>query len=154
MADARSIVSAQGHTTETEGDIDAEGERLLAEHVATEHRHELVFVTEYPAAVRPFYHMRLEDGSNLTRGFDLLWNGLEVTTGAQREHRHDRLSAQAGADPSRIEIIQPYLDFFRHGCPPHGGFGLGLSRVLMCLLGSADVREVTFLHRDRNRLSP
>ena len=127
---------------------------LLAEHVAAEHGHELVFVTEYPAAVRPFYHMRLEDGSDLTRGFDLLWNGLEVTTGAQREHRHDRLSAQAGANPSRIEVIQPYLDFFRHGCPPHGGFGLGLSRVLMCLLGSADVREVTFLHRDRNRLSP
>jgi len=158
MADAHRILTEMGHRSAgpgaAEGDIDADGERLLAEHVAAEHGHELVFVTEYPAAVRPFYHMRLEDGSDRTRGFDLLWNGLEVTTGAQREHRHDRLSAQAGANPSRIDVIQPYLDFFRHGCPPHGGFGLGLSRLLMCLLGSADVREVTFLHRDKDRLSP
>jgi len=158
MAEAHRILAALGHRVvgpgTAKGDIDAEGERLLAEYVAAEHGHELVFLTEYPAAVRPFYHMRLEDGSDLTRGFDLLWNGLEVTTGAQREHRHDRLLVQAGANPSRVEVIQPYLDFFRHGCPPHGGFGLGLSRVLMCLLGLDDVREVTFLHRDRNRLSP
>ncbi|HEV2758524.1 MAG TPA: aspartate--tRNA(Asn) ligase [Acidimicrobiales bacterium] len=155
MAEAKEVLSATGHRpTSVEGDIDAEGERLLSEHVAGVHGHELVFLTEYPQAVRPFYHMRLEEGSELTRSFDLLWNGLEVTTGAQREHRHDRLSDQADANPARAEVIRPYLDFFRHGCPPHGGFGLGLTRVLTRLLGLDDVRETTFLPRDRHRLTP
>ncbi len=155
MAEARMILDRRGHRPlSPDGDIDAVGERLLAAHVAAELGHELVFVTDYPAAVRPFYHMRLEEGSDLTRSFDLLWNGLEVTTGAQREHRHERLVAQAGRNPSRVEVIRPYLDFFRYGCPPHGGFGLGLTRLLMCLLGVGDVREVTFLPRDRDRLTP
>jgi aspartyl-tRNA synthetase len=98
--------------------------------------------------------MRLDEGSELTRSFDLLWNGLEVTTGAQREHRHDRLRAQAATNPARLDVVAGYLDFFRHGCPPHGGFGLGLTRVLTRLLGLADVREATFLPRDRRRLTP
>ena len=155
MAEAQEVLAGLGHRSSApEGDIDAGGERLLARHVAGAFDHELVFVTEYPEAVRPFYHMRLDEGSGLTRSFDLLWNGLEITTGAQREHRHDRLLAQAARNPSRVDVIRPYLDFFRHGCPPHGGFGLGLTRVLMCLLGVDDVREVTFLPRDRERLTP
>jgi aspartyl/asparaginyl-tRNA synthetase len=155
MAEARAILATRGHAPAgPDGDIDAEGEKLLAAHVAAELGHELVFVTAYPEAVRPFYHMRLDDGSDLTRSFDLLWNGVEITTGAQREHRHDRLVAQAGRNPSRVDVVRPYLDFFRHGCPPHGGFGLGLTRLLMCLLGVADVRRVTYLHRDRDRLTP
>ena len=155
MAEAQEILAGRGQRpTAAEGDIDAEGERMLAEHVAEVHGHPLVFVTEYPEAVRPFYHMRLSDGSRLTRSFDLLWNGLEITTGAQREHRYERLVAQAGRNPSRVEVIRPYLDFFRHGCPPHGGFGLGLTRLLVCLLDVEDVREVTFLPRDRDRLTP
>jgi aspartyl/asparaginyl-tRNA synthetase len=157
MAEAQAVLAANGHrSTAAADDIDAAGERIIAAHVADEHRHELVFLTEYPAAVRPFYHMRLDEGSDLTRSFDLLWNGLEVTTGGQREHRHDRLLAQAqtGDDPARAEVVAPYLDFFRYGCPPHGGFGVGLSRVLTCLLRLADVREATYLPRDRHRLSP
>lgn len=156
MGEAQRVLAGKGHvSTAAEGDLDAEGERLLGEHVRAEVDHELVFVTEYPASVRPFYHRRLEEGSPLTRSFDLLWNGLEVTTGAQREHRHDRLVAQAGErNPSRLEAARPYLDFFRHGCPPHGGCGVGLTRLLACLLGVTDVREVTLLPRDRDRLGP
>ena len=148
MAEVQEILGTSGD------DIDADGERVLSDHVAATRGHELVFVTEYPSAARPFYHMRLDDRSDLTRSFDLLWNGLEVTTGAQREHRYDRLSAQAAANPARVPAVQPYLDFFRHGCPPHGGFGLGLTRMLACLLGLDDVREATFLPRDRRRLKP
>ena len=156
MAEAQRILAERGHrSSAAPGDLDAAGERLLAEHVAAAYGgHPLVFVTEYPEAVRPFYHMRLHEGSDWTRSFDLLWSGLEVTTGAQREHRHDRLLAQAGRNPSRVDVIRPYLDFFRHGCPPHGGFGVGLTRLLMCLLGVDDVREVTFLSRNRERLTP
>lgn len=153
MAEAQAVVAAAGHRP-PEGDLDLEGERLLGRHVRAELGHELVFVTEYPEQVRPFYHMRLDEGSALTRSFDLLWNGLEVTTGAQREHRHDRLVAQAARNPARVEVVRTYLDFFRYGCPPHGGFGLGLTRMLMCLLGVDDVREVTYLHRGRYRLTP
>jgi aspartyl-tRNA synthetase len=154
MAEALSLVADAGHLPDAApGDIDAAGERLIAAHVAAELDHELVFVTEYPVTVRPFYHMLLAEGSGLTRSFDLLWNGLEITTGAQREHRLDRLAAQA-ARSSPVDLIRPYLDFFRHGCPPHGGFGLGLARLLMALLGLDDVREATFLPRDRRRLTP
>ncbi len=152
MAEARGVLAGRGATPA--GDISHDGERLLAAHVAIEHGHELVFLTEYPAAVRPFYHQRLEEGSDLTRSFDLLWHGLEVTTGAQREHRHDRLYAQAAANPARLDVVAGYLDLFRDGCPPHGGFGLGLTRLLICLLGLDDVREATFLPRDRRRLTP
>ncbi|HEV2766576.1 MAG TPA: aspartate--tRNA(Asn) ligase [Acidimicrobiales bacterium] len=150
---ARTIVEKAG-PAQPPGDLDPAGERVLGEHVVREHGHELVFVTEYPAATRPFYHMRTEDGSDLTRSFDLLWKGLEVTTGAQREHRYDRLVGQARDRGVALEPIDYYLDCFRFGCPPHGGFGFGLTRMLMCLLGRHDVRDVTFLHRGRDRLRP
>ena len=154
MAEARAILASHGHASAPAGDIDAEGERILGRHVREATGSEFVFVTDYPEEVRPFYHMRLTEESDLTRSFDLLWNGLEVTTGAQREHRHDRLVAQAQRNPDRVEVIRTYLDFFRFGCPPHGGFGVGLTRMLMCLLDVGDVREVTYLHRGRHRLSP
>ncbi|MBW3548250.1 MAG: aspartate--tRNA(Asn) ligase [Actinobacteria bacterium] len=150
---ARTIVEKAG-PAQPPGDLDPAGERALGEHVAREHGHDLVFVTEYPAATRPFYHMRTEDGSGLTRSFDLLWKGLEVTTGAQREHRYDRLVGQARDRGVALEPIDYFLDCFRFGCPPHGGFGFGLTRMLMCLLGRRDVRDVTFLHRGRDRLRP
>ena len=114
----------------------------------------LVFVTEYPSVVRAFYHMRPEDKPHLTKSFDLLWKGLEVTTGAQREHRYDVLVEQAKEKGLSLEPIQYYLDFFRYGCPPHGGYGFGLTRMLMVMLNLKSVREVTFLYRGVNRLTP
>jgi aspartyl-tRNA synthetase len=156
MLEAQEIVAGAGHEVRDrkEGDLDPDGERLLAEHVAAETGHEFVFVTEYPEWIRPFYHMRCDHDPSLTRSFDLLWKGLEVTTGAQREHRYERLVAQARERNIPLRPIGFYLDCFRFGCPPHGGYGLGLTRFLMSLLGVPDVREVTFLHRGRERLVP
>lgn len=155
LDDARALAEKGGsELAQPPGDLDARGERALGEHVAGAHGHQFVFVTEYPEAARGFYHMHLHDGSAHLRDFDLLWKGMEVTTGAQREHRYDRLIAQAEADGIPLEPIRYYLDCFRFGCPPHGGFGLGLTRMLMALLGQDDVREVTFLPRSRDRLSP
>jgi aspartyl-tRNA synthetase len=156
MADAHRILEAAGHqvTGKAEGDLDAAGERLVADHVLQELGHEFVFVTDYPEWIRPFYHMRSSDDPSRTRSFDLLWKGLEVTTGAQREHRPDRLAAQASGRGVPLGPIGYYLDFFRFGCPPHGGFGLGLTRFLMSLLGVDDVREVTYLHRGPRRITP
>ncbi len=155
LDEARALAEkAAPHLAQPPGDLDPRGERALGEHVASTFGHEFVFVTEYPESTRGFYHMHTEDGSAHMRDFDLLWKGMEVTTGAQREHRYDRLIAQAEADGVPLEPIRYYLDCFRFGCPPHGGFGLGLTRVLMALLGQDDVREVTFLSRSRDRLSP
>ena len=156
MADAHKILEDAGHDVQgkAEGDLDAEGERLVAEYVAAELRHEFVFVTDYPEWIRPFYHMRSADDPSRTRSFDLLWKGLEITTGAQREHRPDLLAAQARARGVPLGPIGYYLDFFRFGCPPHGGFGLGLTRFLMSLLGVDDVRQVTYLHRGPLRITP
>ena len=98
--------------------------------------------------------MRQEDRPQLTKGFDLLWRALEVTTGAQREHRHERLLAQAAERGYELDALADYLDFFRFGCPPHGGMGIGLARLLMRLLGTASIREVTLLSRTPKRLRP
>jgi len=155
LVQAKRIVEASGLPAgPLDEDLDAEGERRLAEHVAREHGHELVFITDYPDRSRPFYHMCRETGSVETRSFDLLWKGLEITSGAQREHRHDRLTAQATARGIPVDLIRPYLDFFKFGCPPHGGFGLGLTRMLMSMLKLADVREATYLFRGPDRLTP
>jgi aspartyl-tRNA synthetase len=152
MAEALVVLASQGHRSEH--DLDPPGERLLGEHVRKIYGHEFVFVTDYPISVRPFYHMRYAEHPGLTKSFDLLWNGLEITTGAQREHRPDILEKQAIEKGLNPEGIRFYLDFFTTGCPPHGGFGFGLARMLMVMLGLPNVRETTFLPRTPNRLQP
>ncbi len=156
MEEAYNILDHMGHRIERgeKGDLDPEGERLLCRHFHEKTGHEFVFVTEYPSVVRAFYHMRPEGKPNLTKSFDLLWKGLEVTTGAQREHRYEVLVEQAKEKGLSLEPIQYYLDFFRYGCPPHGGYGFGLTRMLMVMLGAKNVREVTYLYRGVNRLTP
>jgi aspartyl/asparaginyl-tRNA synthetase len=116
--------------------------------------HEFVFVTDYPKTLRPFYHMRYENDPGKTKSFDLLWKRMEITTGAQREHRLERLSQQALELGLTLESIDFYLNFFKYGCPSHGGFGLGLARLLAVLLDRSSIRETQFLFRGPNRLSP
>lgn len=154
LAEAREIVAARGYDIpRTDGDLDPEGERQIAAHVQETYGHQFVFITDYHPEIRAFYHMRDEE-TGLTKSYDLLFNGVEITTGAQREHRVDVLVEQAkekGLDPEHLDF---YLDFFRFGAPPHGGFGMGLARVLMLLLGQDSIREVTYLFRGPTRLAP
>jgi aspartyl-tRNA synthetase len=156
MAEALEILRAQGYTPppEKQGDIDPAGERLLGQYIRERCGHDFLFLTDWPAAVRPFYHMRCPEDPSLTRSFDLLARGLEITTGAQREHRYDLLKQQALEKGLSLEPIDFYLDFFRYGCPPHGGFGFGLARFLMVLLGIQNIREAVFLFRGPTRLHP
>ncbi|MDN3023942.1 aspartate--tRNA(Asn) ligase [Streptomyces sp. S.PB5] len=155
MAEAQEILRAGGWDPEdTKEDLDPEGERAIAAHFQEQSGHEWLFVTHYPTSIRPFYHMRPEHNPGLTLSFDLLWKGLEVTTGAQREHRHDVLLKQAAEKGMSIEPLGDYLNAFRFGCPPHGGLGMGLGRVLMVMLGLESIREATFLFRGPNRLAP
>ncbi len=157
MAAAQEALAAAGYRPPADsrpGDLDPGGERLLYDLVRREHDHEFVFVTDYPVSVRPFYHMRQPDDPAITRSFDLIWKGVELTTGAQREHRYEVLAEQAREKGLSPESIGFYLDFFRYGCPPHGGLGFGLGRMLMLLLDLPSLREATLLHRAQNRLMP
>lgn len=155
LEQAKQLLRDHGHQAPgPNDDLDPGSERALAEIVQREQGHEFVFVTDYPASVRPFYHMRHPDDQSLTRSFDLLWRGIEITTGAQREHRLEQLLAQAREKAVDVPPIAYYIDFFRYGPPPHGGFGFGLTRLLMKMLAQENVREVTFLYRGPNRLSP
>jgi aspartyl-tRNA synthetase len=152
---AKELLREHGHDAPgPQDDLDPPSERALSAIVREQHDHEFVFVGDYPTTVRPFYHMRYPDRPTVTKSFDLLWRGIELTTGAQREHRYEQLLAQA--EDKRVDTgpIQYYLDFFRYGAPPHGGFGFGLTRLLMQLLGQDNVREVTFLYRGPHRLEP
>jgi nondiscriminating aspartyl-tRNA synthetase len=156
MAQAREILESMNYRLppEKKGDIDPEGERLIAKYVKEKYHHDFVFLTDWTIAVRPFYHMRHPDNNSLTRSFDLIACGLEITTGAQREHRYDILAKQALEKGLSLELIQFYLDFFKYGCPSHGGFGLGLARLLMVMLNLNNIREAVFLFRGPTRLNP
>jgi nondiscriminating aspartyl-tRNA synthetase len=155
LAEAKEMLREAGHDAPgAEHDLDPPSERALSEIIKQQHGHEFAFVTDYPTTVRPFYHMRHPDQPTLTKSFDLLWRGIELTTGAQREHRYEQLLAQAEDKGVETGPIQYYLNFFRFGAPPHGGFGFGLTRLLMQLLGQDNVREVTFLYRGPHRLEP
>ncbi|MBQ1946967.1 MAG: aspartate--tRNA(Asn) ligase [Clostridia bacterium] len=131
-------------------DLTTEAEHLCAKLSMDKFGHEFLFVTDYGPEKRAFYHMRDENGMPL--GYDLIWRGTEITTGAQREHRYEQLKAQAD-EKGLGEDVKFYLEFFRYGCPPHGGFGLGIDRFTMLLLG-IPIKEVMFLFRGPNRLTP
>jgi aspartyl-tRNA synthetase len=147
MVEAKKVLSTLG--------VDSpEEERAISEYVLKEHNHEFVFITEYHKSKSAFYHMRLEEGSDRSRRADLLYRGIEVTTLAQREHRIDILEAQAQEKGLDLEALKDYLNFFRYGCPPHGGAGIGPGRFIMKILDLSNVREATFLPRDVKRLNP
>lgn len=131
-------------------DLTTEAEKLAYKYAMEEYNSEFIFVTDYPSDKRAFYHMR-KDG--IPQGYDLIWRGVEITTGAQREHRYDILKAQA-EEKGLSKDVEFYLDFFKYGCPPHGGFGLGVDRITMLLLGLPSLKEAMFLFRGPNRLNP
>jgi aspartyl-tRNA synthetase len=155
LSEAHEIIEKRGYKVpRTDGDLDPEGERQIALYAKEELGHEFVFLTDYPINIRPFYHMRHRSRPHLTKSYDLIWKGTEITTGAQREHRVEVLEEQIrekGLDPAGLDF---YLDFFRYGAPSHGGFGMGLTRVVMLLLELPNIREASFLFRGPNRLQP
>ncbi len=133
------------------GDLNAETEALASRYAMEEYNSEFIFVTDFNKSKRAFYHMRDENGVPL--GYDLIWRGTEITTGAQREHRYDVLKEQA-LEKGLGDDVKFYLEFFKYGCPPHGGFAIGVDRLTMLLLGLPHLREAMFLFRSPNRLNP
>ena len=132
------------------GDMNAETEKLTSKFAMEEYGHEFIFVTDFSKTKRAFYHMRKDD---VPQGYDLIWKGTEITTGAQREHRYDVLEKQA-SEKGLGEDIKFYKDFFKYGCPPHGGFALGIDRITMLLLNLPSLKETMFIFRGPNRITP
>ncbi len=160
LREAKEIIKEMGYESPKHNDLDPEDERTIAKYVKDKYGSDFVFITDYPKSVRPFYHMRHEDNPDLTKSYDLLYRGLEITTGAQREHRYDVLKKQieekqeSERDSKLMDSLKYYLQFFEYGSVPHGGYGFGLTRMIMKLLGLKNVREATFLYRGPNRLTP
>ncbi|MGE0003570.1 MAG: aspartate--tRNA(Asn) ligase [Candidatus Izemoplasmatales bacterium] len=134
-------------------DFDRKEEELIGMYAKKKLGSDFVFVIDYPFEARPFYHM-LDEKTGLTKSFDLLYRGIEITTGAQREHRVSILKEQAIQKGLSLESIDFYLTFFKYGVPPHGGFGFGLTRFLMRLFETESIRDVTLLYRGPNRVQP
>jgi len=154
LAEVKEKLKAAGIKSEKDHDLSPEEEREICRLIKEEKNHDFIFVTDYPIAARPFYHMRHENNPGLTKSFDLLYRGVEVTTGAQREHRLDILQKQAVEKEMNLEELHDYLNFFRYGCPAHGGVGIGPARLVMKIVGAENVKEVCFLPRDVKRLRP
>ncbi len=135
-------------------DLEPEEESLIGQYFKEEYGADFVFVTHYPSKKRPFYAMDDPEDSRFTLSFDLLYQGLEVTTGGQRIHDYQMLVDKIAARGMEQEGLEQYLDTFRYGMPPHGGLGIGLERLTMKLVGEDNVREATLYPRDLSRLEP
>ncbi len=133
-------------------DFERHEEELMCQYAKEKYNSDFVFITNYPISARSFYIMR--DENNVTQSYDLLFKGIEITSGGQREHRPEVLIKQIkekGIDP---KLLSFYTEFFRYGCPPHGGFGVGLARIMMRIFEIDNIREATFIYRGPTRLNP
>jgi nondiscriminating aspartyl-tRNA synthetase len=149
---ARELVAERyGHVTGGK-DLDPEAERLLGRWALDEHGSDFVFVTKYPEAARPFY--TYPEGNGLTRGLDLIFRGVEITSGGQRVHEHDVLVEELRKRNMDPAAFTDYLEVFKHGMPPHGGFAIGAERLTALLLGIANIRFARAFPRDSQRLRP
>ena len=155
LPDAQQIIFERyGEDCRSEPDLAPQHEHWLCQYAEQELGSELLFITHYPTSKRPFYTMPDDEEPSLTKGFDLLFRGCEIVTGGQRIHRYEQLlnnARQWGINP---DDIAGYLQAFKYGMPPHGGFGMGLERLLMQLAGLKNLREATLFPRDLDRLAP
>lgn len=136
------------------GNIDNEGEALLYQYIKKEYNADFVFLTEYPTAKRPMYAMEYEDNHEVTKSFDLIFKGVEITTGGQRIHDYEMFKDKMERWGLDLDAFKFYLDTFKYGMPPHGGFAIGLERITKQLLNLANIREAALFPRDMKRLEP
>lgn len=154
LLEAQEILKNKYRKESPVGDLDTEGEKLLGKYVEETYNSEFVFITHYPKEARPMYTMPNKENTAVTDSFDLLYKGLEITSGAQRIHDYNMLLTSFKEKGLHSEKFQSYVDTFRYGCPPHGGFGIGLERVVYKLLQLSNVREASAFPRDCSRLIP
>ena len=152
LADARALCIERYSYTNGGKDLDPEGERIISKHILEETGSDFVFVTHYPRAARPFYAYPNEDGT--TRSFDLLFRGIEITSGGQRINEYQMLLDNMAFRGVSSEGFGAYLEVFKHGMPPHGGLAIGAERLTAKILEISNVRYARAFPRDRNRLTP
>ncbi|MDU2123650.1 MAG: aspartate--tRNA(Asn) ligase [Clostridium celatum] len=150
--EALNILKKEYNKSDLEGDLDPEGEKLIYKYVKEKYNSEFVFLTNYPRKKRPMYTMPL--GEKGTHSFDLLFKGIEITTGGQRIHEYEKLIENIKYKGFNPEEYESYLDAFKYGMPKHGGLAIGLERMTAKLLDLENVREATLFTRDRKRLIP
>jgi len=148
---------ATGNNTVGEKDLRPDEEKWVCEYTAKEHKSDAVFVTDWPASEAKFYHKVKDNDPETAERFDLLFRGVEIATGSMREHRYevlvDQLAKKAGGKPDD-DGFKYFLMAFKYGMPPHGGFGMGLERLVEKIIGLNNVKEATLFPRDINRLAP
>jgi nondiscriminating aspartyl-tRNA synthetase len=153
LTDAQELISKEtGVDCTKEPDLEPEHERWLSEYAKKEFQSDFIFITNYPRTKRPFYAMDDPEIPDRTKCFDLLFRGLELISGNQREHRYEMLVEKMkwkGLDPEKFGF---YLQAFKYGIPPHGGLGMGLERLTSRFLGLSNVKEATLFPRDINRI--
>ena len=155
FADAQALIQAgTGERVAGEPDLAPAHERWLGEWAQHEHGSDFLFVVGYPMVKRPFYTHPDPARPGFSNSFDLIFRGLELITGGQRLHRYEDYLAALAARGESPEAYEGYLQAFRYGMPPHGGFAIGLERWTARLVGAKNIREVTLFPRDRDRLSP
>ena len=150
----RKVAEKYGRKIRNPYDLEPEEEALIGQYFKEECDADFVFVTHYPSKKRPFYAMDDPADPTFTLSFDLLYHGLEITTGGQRIHDYNMLLEKIEKRGMTTEGMEQYMDTFKHGMPPHGGLGIGLERLTMKLIGEDNVRETTLFPRDMSRLEP
>ena len=135
-------------------DYDKQGEAALSKYVKEKYKSDFFFVNRFPYAIKPFYVMRVDDDPTWARSIDLVYRGLELSSGGQREHRYEKIIEQVKGKGLELENLKWFTDFFKYGAPPHGGFSLGIERFTMKLLGVQNVREASLFPRTPDRLVP
>lgn len=153
LGEAQKILLERYGKKSPQGNLDAEGEILFSQYVQETYGSDFVFLTDYPVSKRPVYTMPSET-QGLTRSFDLIYKGLEITTGGQRIHDYHQLRENMIAFGLNPEDFGFYLESFQYGMPPHGGFAIGLERITMKLLNLENIRQATLLPRDIKRITP
>ena len=154
LQEAQNILLEKFGKRSPEGNINAEGEIFLSKYIKENFNSDFVFLTRYPVSKRPMYTMPDNENPELTKSFDLIYKGLEITTGGQRIHDYEMLKENIIKFKLKPEDFDFYLETFRYGMPPHGGLAIGLERLTMKILNLENIREATLLPRDMRRLEP
>lgn len=154
LSEAQEIVYKEYGKRSPKGDLNAEGERLFSQYVKEKYNSDFVYLTKYPASKRPMYTMPDPEIEGATKSFDLIYKGLEITTGGQRIHDYEMLVENIKKKGFKAEEFEFYTENFKFGMPPHGGFAIGLERMTMQILGLENIREASLLPRDMKRITP
>ncbi len=154
LTEVQNILLKEYNKKSPVGNIDAEGEVFLSKYIKEKYDSDFVFITKYPASKRPMYTMPDEENEGMTKSFDLIYKGLEITTGGQRIHDYEMLKNNIIKFGGKPEDFEFYTNTFKYGMPPHGGFAIGLERLTMKILDLENIREATLFPRDLNRVTP